>query len=128
MFEKNEWVYISHPYRDNPFKNYLKVRLLMKGLQQLYPKTIFMAAHLYLPHFMTENEHNQDVIKFWYLSLLKMCDTMVLFGTKLSEGMKIEYDYCNSEFNVKGNIIKVINASEELYNEIGVSKNLIEEG
>jgi len=127
MFEKGDFVYISHPYRDNKFKNYLKVRLIINALKDKYPDVIFMAVHLYLPHFFHDEELDQEKIRLYYLKFLSLSDVMVIFGNRITEGMRVELDYCEKEKNIKGNKIKIIYADEELYKQLNISKNFIEE-
>ena len=50
FFKENEVIYISHPYRDDPYLNYLKVRDVALKLRAKFPKCIFAPVHVFLPH------------------------------------------------------------------------------
>jgi len=125
MFKDGEVVYVSHKYRDNPYENYLKVRLLVSNLSRVYPNVTFIAPHLYLPHFLDEDIERDKAMKYC-LSLLSLCDTMVIFG-KVSEGVQIEWNYTKEYMNRKGMKIKVKKADESLYKKLNVSMDLIED-
>jgi len=124
VFKKKKIVYLSHKYRNNPYKNYLKVRFLAKRIVVEFDDIVVIAPHLYLCHIIDE-EVNGGKCMEWCLNLLSFCDEMYVFGF-ISEGVQEELDFCENEKNFKGNKIKVIKADDELYKLIGVNKQFIE--
>ncbi len=122
-----EVVYICHKYRNDPYNNYLKVRQILIKLKRVFSDKVFLGVHLYLPHFFSDENNEQDQIKMYCLTLLSLCDKMIIFGEDLSDGMQWESDFCNKNVNAKGKVIEVIYADDELYNKIGIKKEFIED-
>ena len=80
-------VYICSPYRGDPERNAEKARRYSRfAVDQ---GAIPLAPHLLLPQYMKE-EKERDLILFMDLVLLGRCSEVWVFGSEITDGMKLE--------------------------------------
>lgn len=87
------WVYVCHPYSDDPEGNCAKVLRICRYLagQGHLP----IAPHLYLPQFVDEATQ-RDLAMAMCRALLTMCNVIVVCGGTVSPGMAKEIGYAES--------------------------------
>ena len=81
-----KWVYVCHPYSDDPINNALAVLEICKRLGDQY---ILQAPQIYLGMYIDEATR-RDLAMDICLHLVSRCDYLVIFGNTISLGMKDE--------------------------------------
>ena len=89
MNYKGKYVFISHPFTDNPIENRKSVDNICKYLikQGLIP-----ISPLHLFSFYEEDKNREDIMKICY-ELIKISDVVFVFGD--SEGCNMEREFAN---------------------------------
>jgi len=87
-------VYVCHPYRDAPEKNACSVRAICRALVE--ERCLPVAPHLYLPAFVDESSERERAMALC-LHLLDACDELRVYGSVVSEGMKLELEHADRQ-------------------------------
>jgi DNA polymerase III subunit epsilon len=82
-------VYVCHPFRDAPDENERRVRVLCRRLVE--EGFLPVAPQLYLPRFVDEATERDRAIRLC-LAMLDICDEVRVYGTVISEGMRLELE------------------------------------
>ena len=89
-----KWVYVCHPYRNDPVNNALAVLDICKDIGDKY---ILQAPQIYLGMYIDEDKQ-RDLAMDICLHLLARCDYLVIFGNFISEGMQKEIQLAHRLF------------------------------
>ena len=84
-----EIAYICSPYQNNPEENTRNTKLYCRDA--LRHNFIPLAVHLHFPLFLNENDPAQRALGLRCgLELLRRCDIVMVYGDRISKGMKHE--------------------------------------
>lgn len=83
----HKYVFISHPYSDNPEKNLKKVDKICKYWEK---KNIIPVSPLHLFSFYEHDNAREEIMKICF-DLIEICDAIYVYGN--SEGCRREREY-----------------------------------
>lgn len=86
-------IYVCSPYRGNFNENIKKAQKACRKVMEC--SNVPIAPHLYFPQFMNEEKEREIALEM-NKSLIEVCDELVIFGSTISEGMKVEIEYARS--------------------------------
>ncbi len=85
-------VFISHPFRDDPEGNMLKVSRICKAIVEKHPDVLPISP-LHSLSFLNDEE-SREYSLMWCREILKMCDEVWVFGEwEKSEGCRKEVSW-----------------------------------
>ena len=96
-------IYICSPLRGETNEiireNMMKTREYIDIINRcLAPKVRSVAPHAYLPEMLDDNDPTQRELALDFgLKLLSLCDTMIVVGDRISEGMRGEIEIANQK-------------------------------
>lgn len=95
----NNFVYVCSPFRGDVEHNVQQARNHCRQISEL--GKIPIAPHLYFPQFLNDADPIERTrgISFG-IALMMYCEEVWVFGDVISEGMKHEIEYANSQGKV----------------------------
>jgi hypothetical protein len=85
------WVFISHPYKDDPKGNKKRVDTICRGLAE--KDDILPISPLHLFSFMKDDSNREEILQVCF-RLIDICDEVWIYGD--SEGCRREAKYAKS--------------------------------
>ena len=85
-------VYVCHPFRDAPDENERLIRTHCRNLVE--QGCLPVAPQLYLPSFVDETTERERAMRLC-LTMLDDCDEVRVYGTVISEGMRLELEHAS---------------------------------
>lgn len=83
----DKYVFISHPYSDDPENNLKKVDKVCKYWKG---KNIIPVSPLHLFSFYDDDDRRDEILKICF-DLIEVCDAVFVYGN--SEGCRLEREY-----------------------------------
>lgn len=81
-------IYLCYPYKDNPERRTRIISEVAREIRDKYPDKLVLVPHL-LFQYMNETTQRDKILQMC-LDTVKLCDTLLVVGDTVSDGMTLE--------------------------------------